>query len=63
MEPLFARAIAGGVAVYTGPSSPANKMIGIGLEGVPDPDSLSDVERRSSPGASPMWSPHPATWR
>ena len=40
----FVEPIAGGVAVFTGPSSPANKMIGVGFEGVPSDEALAAVE-------------------
>jgi ribosomal protein S18 acetylase RimI-like enzyme len=43
-ETAFADPIAGGVAVFTGPSSPANKMIGVGFEGVPSDEALAAVE-------------------
>jgi hypothetical protein len=40
----FVDEIGGGVAVYTGPSSPINKMIGVGFEGVPEEDRLIEIE-------------------
>lgn len=42
----FVETIAGGVAVYTGPSSPMNKMIGVGFEGVPPDTELDAVEEK-----------------
>src|SRR3954468_10984671 len=36
--------IGGGVAVYTGPDSPANKLAGLGFGDVPPPAELEDVE-------------------
>ena len=49
----FVEEIGGGVAVYTGPSSPMNKMIGIGFDrGLPD-DRLQRIEEKfKSRGAS-----------
>ena len=41
---VFAEAIGGGVAVYTGPASPMNKMIGVGFEGMPDEGRLAEIE-------------------
>jgi hypothetical protein len=41
---VFVEEIAGGVAVYTGPASPMNKMIGVGFEGVPGEDRLAEIE-------------------
>lgn len=49
----FVGHIAGGVAVYGGPRSPINKMIGVGFEGMPPEERLRQVEdefrRRQSP--------------
>ena len=39
----FVEEIAAGVAAYTGPSSPMNKMIGVGFDGVPE-DRLAAIE-------------------
>ena len=36
----------GGFATYAGPGSPYNKVSGVGFGGVPDPDELSEIERR-----------------
>jgi hypothetical protein len=41
---VFVEDIGGGVAVYTGPSSPMNKMIGVGFTGMPPEDRLESVE-------------------
>jgi ribosomal protein S18 acetylase RimI-like enzyme len=46
--------IGGGVAVYTGPSSPMNKMIGVGFEGVPAGDRLADIEEMFRVRESPL---------
>lgn len=40
----FVEHIGGGVAVYTGPASPMNKMIGVGFQGVPAEERLSAIE-------------------
>jgi len=47
-------AVAGGVAVFTGPSSPINKMIGVGFEGLPEPARLDQVERLFAARGSPV---------
>ena len=41
----FATALAGGVAAYTAPGSPLNKVAGLGFAGQPDPVALDAVER------------------
>jgi N-acetylglutamate synthase-like GNAT family acetyltransferase len=38
--------IAGGVAVFTEPGSPFNKVAGLGFEGVPEENMLADLERQ-----------------
>lgn len=52
-ETAFVAPIAGGVAVFAGPSSPVNKMIGVGFRGLPSPEALAAVEeefrRRGAP--------------
>jgi ribosomal protein S18 acetylase RimI-like enzyme len=45
-ETAFVEPIAGGVAVFTGPSSPVNKMIGVGFEGLPSDEALGAVEEK-----------------
>jgi GNAT superfamily N-acetyltransferase len=42
---VFATPIAGGVATFTGPGSPHNKVAGLGFAGPPDPGELEAVER------------------
>lgn len=37
--------LAGGVAVFAGPGSPTNKLIGVGFDGLPTVDALDAVER------------------
>ena len=44
--------LAGGVAVFAGPDSPVNKMIGIGFEAAVESSDLDEVERRFAAGAS-----------
>lgn len=41
---VFVEEIGGGVAAYTGPASPMNKMIAVGFEGVPDDERLGEIE-------------------
>jgi len=52
--------IGGGVAVFGGPGSPFNKLIGSGFDGPPDDDRLAEVERafRKIPV---RWFQNPAT--
>lgn len=50
----FVEPIAGGVAAYAGPSSPMNKMIGVGFDGVPSDGELQAVERRFAERAAPL---------
>jgi GNAT superfamily N-acetyltransferase len=42
---VFVRPIAGGVATYTGPGSPLNKIAGLGFAGPPDEAQLTEIER------------------
>jgi GNAT superfamily N-acetyltransferase len=50
---VFVEPVAGGIAVYAGPESPVNKLIGIGFDTIPDDDQLDKVEEmfrgRSAP--------------
>ena len=46
--------IAGGVAVFAGPGSPSNKMIGIGFDGVPGDADLDRVERLFAEHQAPL---------
>ena len=41
---VFVEEIGGGFAVYTGPASPMNKMIGVGFQGVPEEARLLEIE-------------------
>lgn len=50
----FVEAIAGGAAVYAGPSSPMNKMIGVGFHGVPTDERLGEIEARFHECGSPV---------
>ena len=45
-ETAFVDPIAGGVAVFAGPSSPLNKMIGVGFAGLPSDEALAAVEEK-----------------
>jgi ribosomal protein S18 acetylase RimI-like enzyme len=49
----FVDAVGGGVAVYTGPASPMNKMIGVGFDGVPAAQ-LSEVEEKFRQRSAPL---------
>ncbi|HEY5946834.1 MAG TPA: GNAT family N-acetyltransferase [Kofleriaceae bacterium] len=40
----FIEPVGGGVAAYAGPSSPMNKMIGVGFDGVPPEGRLQEIE-------------------
>ena len=50
----FVERIGGGVVAFTGPSSPMNKMIGVGFEGVPDEDQLRRIEAQFRERESPL---------
>ena len=50
----FVHEIAGGVAVYTGPSSPMNKMIGVGFDGAASDEELRAVEDKFRGRAAPL---------
>ena len=41
--------LAGGVASYSEPGSPLNKVAGLGFEGIPDERQLEEIERRGQP--------------
>ena len=46
--------VGGGVAVFVGPGSPTNKMIGVGFEGPPDERELDRVERAFADRGAPL---------
>ena len=48
------RRLGGGIAVYTGPSSPMNKMIGVGLTDPPTDDELQSIENEFGQRAAPL---------
>ena len=50
----FAREIAGGVATYTGPDSPFNKLAGLGFGDAVDEEGLADVERAFAERGAPL---------
>jgi ribosomal protein S18 acetylase RimI-like enzyme len=50
----FVEEIGGGVAVYTGPSSPMNKMIGIGFGSAFPEDQLQGIEERFKSRRAPL---------
>ncbi len=45
-ETAFVEEVAGGVAVFSSPSSPVNKMIGVGFGGLPSDEALATVEAK-----------------
>lgn len=50
----FVLPIADGVAVFAGPRSPINKVIGLGFDGPPDPAQLADIEARWAAQGEPV---------
>ncbi|MEZ5291097.1 MAG: hypothetical protein R2745_08450 [Vicinamibacterales bacterium] len=46
--------IAGGVAIFAGPGSPTNKLIGLGFDGLPDAGALDEVERLFADRGAPL---------
>jgi ribosomal protein S18 acetylase RimI-like enzyme len=50
----FVHEIAGGVAVYTGPASPMNKMIGAGFDGAASDEELRAVEDKFRERKAPL---------
>jgi ribosomal protein S18 acetylase RimI-like enzyme len=50
----FVVEVGGGVAVFAGPGSPVNKMIGMGFDGMPDEDDLARVERLFADRQAPL---------
>jgi GNAT superfamily N-acetyltransferase len=46
--------LGGGVAVFAGPGSPTNKMIGVGFDGEPAADELAQVERLFAGHGAPL---------
>ncbi len=53
-DAVFAARVAGGMASYTGPGSPANKFAGLGFDGVPSAADLDMVERAFTARAAPL---------
>jgi hypothetical protein len=53
-ETAFVEPIAGGVAVYGAPSSPVNKMIGVGFDSLPSESALAAVEARFRERRAPL---------
>src|SRR5262245_56020542 len=51
---VMIRALAGGVATYTGPGSPLNKLAGLGFCGSINEAELDEVERAYSTRGSPI---------
>ena len=51
---VFVQDIAGGVAVYTGPDSPFNKVAGLGFAGALDETRLDEVERAFAERGTPV---------
>ncbi len=53
-DTAFVDLIAGGVVVFAGPSSPANKMIGVGFQGLPSDEALGVIEEKFRARAAPL---------
>jgi hypothetical protein len=51
---IFVRSLAGGVASFTGPGSPLNKVAGLGFAGPLDEDELEAVEKAFAERRSPV---------
>lgn len=50
----FVETVGGGIAIYAGPSSPMNKMIGVGFAGVPPDARLAEIEARYHERGAPV---------
>jgi ribosomal protein S18 acetylase RimI-like enzyme len=50
----FVEAIGGGLAAYAGPSSPMNKMIGVGFEGAPPGRRMQEIEELFAERSAPL---------
>ena len=50
----FIEPLAGGVATWTSPDSPINKVAGLGFDGVPTENQLADTEQRFAAVGSPV---------
>jgi len=50
----FVEEVGGGVAVYAGPSSPMNKMIGVGFGPVPSDEQLQAIEEKFAGRGAPL---------
>lgn len=50
----FLEKVCGGIALYAGPSSPMNKMIGVGFAGLPPDASLDAIEARFFERGAPV---------
>ncbi len=50
----FVEEVCGGIAVYAGPSSPMNKVIGVGFAGLPSHEQLGAVEVRFHERGAPV---------
>jgi GNAT superfamily N-acetyltransferase len=53
-DAVFAARVAGGIAAFTGPGSPANKFAGLGFDGVPSAADLDRVERAFAERGAPL---------
>jgi GNAT superfamily N-acetyltransferase len=53
-DAVFVARIAGGIAAFTGPGSPANKFAGLGFGGVPSAADLDLVEQAFAERAAPL---------
>ncbi|MCR6482507.1 GNAT family N-acetyltransferase [Amycolatopsis sp. OK19-0408] len=50
----FARPLAGGLASFAEADSPFNKIIGLGFDGLPDPEELAEVEQAFAERGAPV---------
>ncbi len=53
-DAVFVARVAGGLAAYTGPGSPANKLAGLGFDGVPSAADLDVVEQAFAERGAPL---------
>jgi hypothetical protein len=53
-ETAFVDPIEGGVAVFSAPSSPLNKMIGVGFQGLPSEEILTAIEEKFRERGAPL---------
>ena len=52
--PTFQVALGGGFATYAGPESPFNKVAGVGFQGLPSDNELTEIEGRFAERGEPV---------